>query len=427
MVRGTGRRFGLHTYIRATDGASIGLLNDLANRGKQQLTAISNRLTDTGRGNKTAVRNVLRDDLEKGGSEQNLYGVHTSIHHTGRPQVFGSKIEVQNENGNSDHRAYGQHISIEGAEGGAVSYGLYANVPGQRNYAGYFVGNVTITGNLVETSDARLKTKGRRINRALDIIDALRPKEYTFVKGNRFKYDASIPHYGFMAQEVESVLPALVHDIEHPEILEPIDEEEGMTGTSEEDSTLVIRHVGQQRYRVKHPRQVLKGVRYADLIAILTEAVQEQQVEIEELQAKLSTEADDRLDLIERTKEQYTELAESVEEIRRENNLLRSELAELRNCTDCAGSQVQSPGVKADNASAAIYPNPATDKVTINTQLTAGFQVRIVTAEGKEYGRLQSPGRLLTVNTADWPAGGYVFEITDSEVVVERQAVIIHH
>ena len=95
------------------------------------------------------------------------------------------------------------------------------------------VGNVTITGNLVETSDARLKTEGEKLTSALAIIEELQPKKYNFVEGNRFKYDASIPHYGFMAQEVESVLPALVHDIEHPEILEPIDDTDLPTGTLE--------------------------------------------------------------------------------------------------------------------------------------------------------------------------------------------------
>ena len=48
MVRGTGKRFGLHTYIRATEGIGIGVLNDLGNDGDQRLVAVSNRLTDTG-------------------------------------------------------------------------------------------------------------------------------------------------------------------------------------------------------------------------------------------------------------------------------------------------------------------------------------------------------------------------------------------
>jgi hypothetical protein len=102
------------------------------------------------------------------------------------------------------------------------------------------VGNITAGGDVISNSDIRLKSDIKPINNPIEIVQALNGKAY--IKDDR----ASI---GLIAQEVEEVLPQLVHTAE--------DE----MGT--------------------------KSVAYGNIVAVLIEAVKDQQKQIEELKQKL--------------------------------------------------------------------------------------------------------------------------------------------
>ncbi|MFC3198296.1 tail fiber domain-containing protein [Parapedobacter deserti] len=99
--------------------------------------------------------------------------------------------------------------------------------------------------NVITSSDERLKTNIKAINsNALDIVKRLKPVTYNWISGE----DKQV-HAGFLAQEVEEVLPNLV---------------------SKDDSLGV------------------RGVAYQELIPYLVEAIKEQQVIIEELKSQLN-------------------------------------------------------------------------------------------------------------------------------------------
>lgn len=68
-------------------------------------------------------------------------------------------------------------------------------------------GNVTVTGDLTVHSDRRLKRDIQTVGNALDIVAQLDGKTYRWNVGNG--RDERL-HYGFVAQEVESVVPELV-------------------------------------------------------------------------------------------------------------------------------------------------------------------------------------------------------------------------
>lgn len=76
----------------------------------------------------------------------------------------------------------------------------------------YVYNNLIVGGNIVNPSDNNLKTNLEPIS--LNIANQLMnvvPKQYTFKKDMDSKL-----HYGFIAQEMEEIVPALVEDIETP-------------------------------------------------------------------------------------------------------------------------------------------------------------------------------------------------------------------
>lgn len=113
---------------------------------------------------------------------------------------------------------------------------------------------LTFHGTLQSGSDARLKENIRPIDRSSEIINALNGVTYAFTKehyyGNREVSDEfrRTHQFGLIAQEVESILPELVHT-------------DHVTG--------------------------MKSVEYIGVIPILIEAWKEQQAKIEQLQAEI--------------------------------------------------------------------------------------------------------------------------------------------
>jgi len=105
----------------------------------------------------------------------------------------------------------------------------------------HVAGNITATGDVTSTSDVRVKTDIKPITGALDIVNKLKGKRF-----NKFNK----PGIGFIAQELEQYMPELVHT------------------ANDEVGT--------------------KSVNYANMVALLVEAIKEQQVTINKLESKLN-------------------------------------------------------------------------------------------------------------------------------------------
>lgn len=102
-------------------------------------------------------------------------------------------------------------------------------------------GNITASGDITSTSDVRVKTDIKPITGALDIVNKIEGKRF-----NKFNK----PGIGFIAQELEKYMPELVHT------------------ANDEVGT--------------------KSVNYANMVALLVEAIKEQQVTINKLESKLN-------------------------------------------------------------------------------------------------------------------------------------------
>ncbi|MBI3239090.1 MAG: tail fiber domain-containing protein, partial [Flavobacteriia bacterium] len=104
------------------------------------------------------------------------------------------------------------------AQNGASNYGVYgeAGTSGTNN-AGYFTGNVLLTGAPLVVSDAQFKTDVETLPNGLKLLTQLKPKTYYMDSTNfeRMNFDRS-RQFGFIAQDVAQVLPGLVKTNIHP-------------------------------------------------------------------------------------------------------------------------------------------------------------------------------------------------------------------
>ena len=106
--------------------------------------------------------------------------------------------------------ASGNGIVAE-ANGTSIPYAVWGKTSNTNlGQAGYFNGNVTYTGTLTGPSDERLKENINAVNNALTIVNELKPRSYNFKNEFSSMNLAKGKQFGFIAQDVEKVLPELV-------------------------------------------------------------------------------------------------------------------------------------------------------------------------------------------------------------------------
>jgi hypothetical protein len=140
---------------------------------------------------------------------------------------------------------HGNHLYFQNNGGGYLAI-FRRGDGGERAWIDYN-GNFTASGNVTAYSDRRLKENVETISNAISLVQRLR--------GVTFDWIADKKHsYGLIAQEVEEVIPELVHESEN--------------GTAEGDIKTII-----------------KSVDYSKIVSVLIEAIKEQQKQIDELKA----------------------------------------------------------------------------------------------------------------------------------------------
>ncbi|HHG84945.1 MAG TPA: tail fiber domain-containing protein [Bacteroidetes bacterium] len=270
---------------------------------------IYNYVTSAGSGGRLGIRNYTFNQstsssntqgftaLTRGGKGYTIGQYNSTSSTTGNTYVnFGHYNYMRSLTSNSGYAFYNNFYTPSGADGArygiynrvynqgnGTSYALYSSMEGSgtgTRYAGYFNGNVHVVGTLTQTSDARTKENIVAVEGALGLISQLEPKSYTF------KEDADLTvaegqQYGFLAQELEKILPGLVKTIEQPIAsgtgeVTPLNEEEianGKVPTAMEDPVVGTK--------------TLKSVNYIALIPILVQAVKEQQIAMEAQQEEI--------------------------------------------------------------------------------------------------------------------------------------------
>ncbi|MEZ4828502.1 MAG: tail fiber domain-containing protein [Bacteroidia bacterium] len=218
----------------------------------------------------TRIINAYNDLPTTAGTTYN-YGLRVSLSqasNTGFPRLYNVYAI---STGADSYISYGLYAYASGASNS--NYGVYAYAPSSSGYAGYFSGDVYATGSYLP-SDARLKSEIAPLEGGLATIMQLRAKRYVY---DREHFDfMNLPageQYGFLAQEIEQILPTLTQRAfqAYDEALSDTYEGKGFEFTA---------------------------VNYTGLIPILVTAVQEQQIIIDDQKTKIQL-LEDRLEKLE--------------------------------------------------------------------------------------------------------------------------------
>ena len=225
------------SYIRCTGNAQVELYYD---NSKKLETTSSGVSTDglmnfNGTGDK-----ILIGDNGKaafgGGLDLQIFhdGNNSKISHVGSGGLYIGADTFALQNGTHDENF------IVMSDNGAVELYYDNNKKLETTSSGVTVtGALTATGNITAFSDKTLKTDINTINDALGIVGKLRGVSYKWKENNE-------PSIGVIAQEVEQVIPEVVH-------------------TSE------------------HNGKEVKSVDYGKMVGVLIEAIKELKAEVEEL------------------------------------------------------------------------------------------------------------------------------------------------
>lgn len=149
-----------------------------------------------------------------------------------------------------------------------TNYGIYASASSQggsaTSFAGFFAGDVVRTGTDNFSSDSILKKNVQTLNSVSQIINQLNPVNFDFKVNDYPQMNlANGLQYGFIAQEVEQILPELVMQTIFPPSYDSL-------------GNIVNQQID------------YKSVNYQSFIPILTQGFKEQQVLIDSLGQKLS-------------------------------------------------------------------------------------------------------------------------------------------
>ena len=210
--------------------------------------ALSGIKTHTGDSDASGVygENIVSDD----------YG--TGVHgRGGRTGVFGNVVTSGTTFQHAGVRGY-----VNDVGSGSTNYGVIGTTAGNNgiNYGVYAGGDLGYTGDLISVSDQKLKTNIKKLRTSMATIMSLQPSTYNFKESYQKSMQISDkPQFGFMAHELQTVLPELVSENKYPCF-------------NKEDE--VISYL---------------GINYIGLIPILTAGIQEQEKHIKTLEEKIDS------------------------------------------------------------------------------------------------------------------------------------------
>ena len=267
------------------------------------------------------------------------------------------------------------------------------------SFAGFFFGNVNVTGTLTQGSDRRLKEDIQDESATLEQIMQLRPTTYQFkTKGEYADINlATGQQHGFIAQELEEVFPELV-------------------GRA---TAMLGQNLDEENFDPGRPFE-FRTVNYMALIPILTKGMQEQQGIIVTQQAEIE--------------EQGASMAEKdlrIQRLEEEMDEVKAQLAALQG--DKAASKVNSASANPNETpSSVLYqnvPNPFSESTQIRYALAPGAtgQMLIFDMNGRQLRAydLDADADAVTIRGNELDAGMYLYSlIVNGEEVDTRRMIL---
>lgn len=305
--------YGIRSHIDGTNGNNRGIL--AASNGVSQgvnwgltsyasnsaienigVYARGNTLAGTvSSGHNTGVQGVAYGSIN-GNDNRGTIGYASGVTATGRnygitgaskgSEVFNIAVGAYSELGTTTNGTnYGVSARASSVTTTGTNYGIYSEASnGATNYAGFFNGNVTVTGTFVQPSDRKLKKDIKPFVSALDKINALSPVTYYYK--NEKESGINLPtnlQYGFIAQDLEIVFPELVTTQTINLATTGDSGNKNASLNSEETGGITKNTPSKTNPNENKSKEEFKGINYTGLISVLTEAIKEQQVLLLEL------------------------------------------------------------------------------------------------------------------------------------------------
>lgn len=328
-------------------------------------------------------------------------GLHGAAFNSSSGISYGVKGYASNSGTGASFGVFGIKSS---SNYGAGVYGTSSNSPQYANgtnvdgyYAGYFAGNMkvtgTIDGTLVSSSDARLKedvqplseNASNRGAEVLDVLESLTPVSFRYKK---------------MEEETKLAIDEEGEDLETDELPNPVMEKE---------------HFGliAQELQEVYPNLVYEkdngylAVNYVELIPVLMQAIKELNAKVESLEADRSN------------------LCSLLQE-----GGVRSGSYETATLGD--DSLPFREGLEAGSSMDQNVPNPFTEKTDIAIYLPESVReatLYIYDLSGKQLEQQPVEGRgetVMTIHADKMDAGMYVYSlIADKKVVTTRKMIVV--
>lgn len=295
---------------------------------------------------------------------------------------------------NNSQINYGGNFSAFGGQ--TNNYGIYASSGSNpTDFAGFFQGDVYVNGptsgnGYLTVSDRKFKTDITTIENALDIIGQLRSTTYNF---NHEKFEpinfSDKKQYGFIAQEVEEVLPDLVVEQVFP----------AQYNSKGELVSEAIEY---------------KAVNYDGFISVLAAGIKEQQGIINEMNAKL--------------KEQDAKIEELFNKV---NSCCSTGNSKVDNDDSASGTTID---LELEDVASIVLeqnvPNPFAEKTTINYHLPEDVvkaQILFYNASGKLINSVELAERgngQINVFAADLSNGVYTYTLVADGKIIDSKRMI---
>ncbi|MEM6718464.1 MAG: tail fiber domain-containing protein [Bacteroidota bacterium] len=261
---------------------------------------------------------------------------------------------------------------------GAAIYGTSSTDPNR--FAGYFDGNVTVTG-IFMSSDKKLKENIKAEVNVLDKLSQLDAVTYTFKQNEHLNLSSQLQH-GFLAQNVEEVFPELITTINKP----ILDKENKQLGIYE-----------------------YKAVNYVGMISILTSSLKELKEESTKKMQQLEKESSTRI----------TQLEDKIE-------ALESQISALTGAGETLNSQHNDA---LEFSMEQNKPNPFANQTVINYTLPKNTKatISVVDLSGKfikDYNISNIKGQV-TINASEIGKGIFVYALISNDEVIMTKKMII--
>ncbi len=303
---------------------------------------------------------------------------------TGNQQRWGMYGICQGQGTGIRFGVVGQAFTTSGQR-----YGVFGTADADFGYAVYASGNLAYTGTITDVSDRKLK-KNIEDFTALESVMQLQPKTYE-MRRDEFErmHLASGRRYGFIAQELRKVFPDLVREQVHAE---PYPDGDSL-------------QVEQFDYL---------GVELMGMIPILTQAMQEQQHQIEEKDERITSLEQENRQL----QQKYADL---------ENRLaqLESLLSVPETASDPEFTLSDQPLLEQN------HPNPSADLTTISYRIPKGTQealLRFTTAKGQIVRQFELTERgygQIQVHTNTLSKGTYFYSLVINGITVQTRKMAL--